>query len=99
MNIHSFFYKNKVYKNIEPQIGEKVKNILDAEIVITWQLFLIPHMEAENTFSAGKSYHFWCILEKYQDKNSKICEKFWDCLEKLRIQNFEAGFAEKIKNM
>ena len=31
--LHSFFYKNKVYKNVEPQICQNLKNILDAEIV------------------------------------------------------------------
>ena len=29
-----FFCKNKVYKNVEPQIFQNLKNILDAEIVI-----------------------------------------------------------------
>ena len=29
----NFFYKNKVYKNVEPQICQNLKNILDAEIV------------------------------------------------------------------
>ena len=28
-----FFCKNKVYKNVEPQICQNLKNILDAEIV------------------------------------------------------------------
>ena len=30
----TLFYKNKVYKNVKPQICQKLKNILDAEIVI-----------------------------------------------------------------
>ena len=71
-----FFYKNKVYKNVEPQICPKLKNILDAEIVIILQLFLSPHMEAQNTFFARKSCLFWHVLGKYQVKNSKICENF-----------------------
>ena len=74
--LHSFFYKNKVYKNVEPQICPKLKNILDAEIVIILQLFLSPHMEAQNTFFARKSCLFWHVLGKYQVKNSKICENF-----------------------
>ena len=60
IQIHSF-YKNKVYKNVEPLICQKLKNILDAEIVIILQLFLIPHMEAENTFSTRKVTIF-CIF-------------------------------------
>ena len=56
--IHSFFYENKVYKNIKPHICQKLKNILDAEIVIILQLFLSPHMKAQNTFSARKFNFF-----------------------------------------
>ena len=33
MSAYTFFCKNKVYKNIEPQICQNLKNILDAEIV------------------------------------------------------------------
>ena len=36
-----FFYKNKVYKNLEPQFVTKTKNILYAEMVSNSQLFLI----------------------------------------------------------
>ena len=53
-----FFYKNKVYKNVEPQICQKIKNILDAEIVTISQLFLSPHMKAQNSFSARKLNFF-----------------------------------------
>ena len=35
-----FFYKNKVYKNVEPQIPYNLKNILDAQITIFLYLFL-----------------------------------------------------------
>ena len=30
---YTLFFKNKVYKNVEPQICQNLKNILDAEIV------------------------------------------------------------------
>ena len=33
VNYTFFFCKNKVYKNVEPQICQNLKNILDAEIV------------------------------------------------------------------
>ena len=36
-----FFYKNKVYKNVEPQFLTKTKNILYAEMGSNSQLFLI----------------------------------------------------------
>ena len=40
--VHSFFfYKNKVYKNVEPQFLTKTKNILYAEMGSNSQLFLI----------------------------------------------------------
>ena len=36
-----FFYKNKVYKNVKPQLVSKTKNILHAEMDLKSQLFLI----------------------------------------------------------
>ena len=71
-----FFYKNKVYKNVEPQICQKVKNILDAEIVIILQLFLIPHMEAENTFSARKVTIFGVFWRNIRTKIQKFVKNF-----------------------
>ena len=47
-NITLIFCKNKVYKNVKPQICQNLKNILDAEIVIFQQLFLSPIIEAQN---------------------------------------------------
>ena len=50
----NFFYKNKVYKNVEPQICQNLKNILDAEIVNILLLFLSPIIEAQNSFFVRK---------------------------------------------
>ena len=67
-----FLYKNKVYKNVEPQICQILKNILDAEIVIILQLFLSPYMEAQNTFSVGKVIFFVCFGEIFGQKLKKL---------------------------
>ena len=45
--LHSFFYKNKVYKNAEPQIWWNLKNILDAQFDKVFQLFLCWDTEAQ----------------------------------------------------
>ena len=31
--LHAFFYKNIIYKNVEPQIRDTIKNILTAQNV------------------------------------------------------------------
>ena len=63
-----FFYKNKVYKNTKHQICWKLKNILDAEIVIILQLFLNPHIEAQNTFYARKVNFFGVFWRNMETK-------------------------------
>ena len=45
-----FFYKNKVYKNAEPQVWWNLKNILDAEIDRVFNLFLSWNTEAQIPF-------------------------------------------------
>ena len=45
--LHSFLYKNKVYKNAEPQIWWNLKNILDAQFDKVFQLFLCWDTEAQ----------------------------------------------------
>ena len=45
--ITHFFYKNTVYKNIEPHILPTLKNILIAQIVSDLEMFLFCFDEAE----------------------------------------------------
>ena len=41
ITVHTFFYKNKVYKNVETQFVTKIKNILFAEMRSNGRLFVI----------------------------------------------------------
>ena len=44
--VHTFFYKNIVYKNIEPHFVPNLKNILIAQIVVNIEMFLSNFYEA-----------------------------------------------------
>ena len=45
-----FLYKNKVYKNVEPQLVSKTKQILNAEMELKIQLFLIFYVSLKSGF-------------------------------------------------
>ena len=47
--LHSFFYKNKVYKNAEPQIWWNLKNILDAQFDKVFSIVLILRYWGSNS--------------------------------------------------
>ena len=54
-SLHTFFYKNTVYKNIEPHFGSNVKNFFIAQIMGDFLMFLSSFLEAQITKVGAKT--------------------------------------------
>ena len=53
-----FFYRNKVYKNNKPQISEKSKERLEAQLSNIGHLFLSLNLQAQNPEIGSKQAYF-----------------------------------------